>query len=240
MKIQSIMDVMEKIAPPEMAEEWDNPGLLLGHPAWETDAAVCALDLSDEAIDLAIETKARLIIAHHPILFTGTKAVREDSYEGRLIARMIRNEIAFYAAHTNLDLADGGVGDCLAGALLLQNIRGDGYVRMGDTKQQSAEEYGSFVEKRLGTTTVVRAKKGAKVSRIAVVGGAGGSYFKQAAALGADGFVTGEIHHDEILEALDMGLSVFVAGHLETERVVLEPLKQRLNEMTGLEIHVSR
>ena len=114
MKCQTIMDAMERIAPKKFAEEWDNPGLLVGSPEQDVRRIFVCLDVRNEIIDEAIEKKCDMIISHHPLIFHKMKNLRTDLPTGKMIARLITNNIASFAAHTNLDIAEGGVNDVLA------------------------------------------------------------------------------------------------------------------------------
>ncbi|MDR3085653.1 MAG: Nif3-like dinuclear metal center hexameric protein [Christensenellaceae bacterium] len=138
MKLTEIMTALEAIAPPELAEPWDNSGLLCGNPDLEVNRAICCLDATASVLKTAEEARAELIIAHHPLIFQGITTLREDEYEGALLARLIRGGRALYAMHTNLDRAPGGVNDCLAKACGLSEPCGEGYFRLGKIKAQAA------------------------------------------------------------------------------------------------------
>lgn len=120
-KCQVIMDAMDKLAPRQLAEDWDNVGLLVGSPQQEIEKIVVALDVTVEAVELAIRQQANMIVAHHPLIFKAIKQLRTDLPLGNLLARLIKNDIAVYAAHTNLDIAEGGVNDALAAVLGLKD-----------------------------------------------------------------------------------------------------------------------
>ncbi|MBR6342457.1 MAG: Nif3-like dinuclear metal center hexameric protein, partial [Selenomonadaceae bacterium] len=110
-KCQVLMDAMNRIAPKKLAEEWDNPGLLVGSPQQEVERVLVCLDVSDEVIEQAVRQEVRLIISHHPLLFHAIKAVRTDLPIGRRLEKLLQHDIAVFAAHTNLDSALGGVND---------------------------------------------------------------------------------------------------------------------------------
>ena len=113
-KCQVIMDAMERIAPRRLAEEWDNPGLLVGSPAQEIHGLLVCLDVSEAVVDRAIAEGCDMIVSHHPLLFHAVKKLRTDLPLGHLLQRLLAGNIAVYAAHTNLDIAEGGVNDVLA------------------------------------------------------------------------------------------------------------------------------
>lgn len=123
-KCQVVIEALERLAPRKLAEEWDNVGLQLGSPAQETVKVIVALDLNEAVVTQAEAKGANLIVCHHPLIFKPLSKIRTDLPEGRLLARLIKADIAVYAAHTNLDIAAGGVNDVLAGRLGLRSIEG--------------------------------------------------------------------------------------------------------------------
>ncbi|MEG6585844.1 Nif3-like dinuclear metal center hexameric protein [Dendrosporobacter sp. 1207_IL3150] len=121
-KCQVIMDAIDKLAPRYLAEDWDNVGLLIGSPAQVVDNILVSLDITEDVIEKAVEKGVNLIISHHPLIFKPLAHLRTDNPQGRIIARLLKNDIAVFAAHTNLDTAAGGVNDILAQRLSLQGI----------------------------------------------------------------------------------------------------------------------
>lgn len=121
-KCQLIINELDKLAPRYLAESWDNVGLLVGSPAQNISRILIALDVTDNVVDHALANKADMIVTHHPLIFKGIRNVRTDLPHGQLLAKLIKNDIAVYAAHTNLDIADGGINDILANKLNLTNI----------------------------------------------------------------------------------------------------------------------
>lgn len=122
MKISELLAVIESYAAPELQEEYDNAGLITGNASWECRAALCALDVTPEVIKEARENNCNLIIAHHPIVFRGLKRITGRNYVEQVIIEAIKNDIAIYAAHTNLDNILLGVNGRIAEKLRLKNI----------------------------------------------------------------------------------------------------------------------
>lgn len=114
---------MEELAPQKLAEDWDNVGLLVGNYKKQVKKIMVCLDATLNVVEDAINQNADLIICHHPVIFKGLKSITEDEAKGNLIYKLIKNGLAVYCAHTNLDIADGGVNDCLANVLELSNIK---------------------------------------------------------------------------------------------------------------------
>lgn len=119
---RDLVRVMERLVPPQLAEEWDNSGWQVGDPDAVVQRVLLALDVTPEVLEEAEQQGAQLIISHHPMFLKGIKNVRRDNPAGDLVFRLIRAGIGVYAAHTNLDSAEGGVNDVLARALELQQI----------------------------------------------------------------------------------------------------------------------
>lgn len=116
-----IIEMFERFAPKKYAMDGDPVGLLVGTLNKKVSRVLIALDVLENVVDEAIEKKAELIIAHHPVIFRPIKRLSLDEPGGRLIEKLIKNDIAVYAAHTNLDVAKGGVNDLLADTLQLRN-----------------------------------------------------------------------------------------------------------------------
>jgi dinuclear metal center YbgI/SA1388 family protein len=121
MKLKDIIAVLERLAPPSLQEGYDNSGLLVGSNDDDVNGAVIALDCTEDVIDEAIRLNVNLVIAHHPIVFSGLKRFNGKNYVERTIIKAIRNGIAIYAIHTNLDNVVAGVNGYFAKQLNLKN-----------------------------------------------------------------------------------------------------------------------
>ena len=121
MQISEIINFLETIAPPSLQESYDNAGLLTGMPEWECSGALVSLDITDEIIEEAIKLKCNLLIAHHPLIFKGLKRLNGKDQVSRNIIRAIKNDLAIYAIHTNLDNVQQGVNGRIAEILGLRD-----------------------------------------------------------------------------------------------------------------------
>lgn len=121
---KDLISLMNEWAPPELAEAWDHPGLQAGDLETPVTKVMTALDLTEENVDRAAAEGVSMIISHHPFLFKPLHAIDLSTYKGRVIAKLIRHNIVSFAAHTNLDTAEGGVNDALATALGLTDLTG--------------------------------------------------------------------------------------------------------------------
>ena len=122
MKIERIVNYLESIAPLSIQEDYDNSGLIIGDANNIIDSALITLDCTEDIVEEAIQKKCNLIIAHHPIIFKGLKKINGSNYVERTIIKAIKNDIAIYAIHTNLDNVFNGVNYKIASCLELQNI----------------------------------------------------------------------------------------------------------------------
>lgn len=121
MRASEIITVIESFAPPAYQESYDNSGLQVGHPDTEVTGVLLTLDITEDVIDEAVAKGCNMIIAHHPIIFSGLKRLSGRSYVERVVERAIRKDVILYAAHTNLDNARAGVNAIIAEKLGLQN-----------------------------------------------------------------------------------------------------------------------
>jgi dinuclear metal center YbgI/SA1388 family protein len=123
MKISAIIAYLESVAPSSYQEHYDNAGLLTGNPDWECTGMLCTLDSTEEVIQEAINKNCNIILAHHPIIFGGLKRINGKNYVERAVIAAIKNDIALFAIHTNLDNVMDGVSGKIAGQLALLNRR---------------------------------------------------------------------------------------------------------------------
>ena len=244
MKIQEFAAAMERIAPKELALEFDNPGLLIEPDHAEISRVLVALDCTKAVAEEAAEWGADLVLTHHPLFFHPVRHLAYSDPATAAACVLVRNGIGLFAAHTNLDAAHGGVNDTLC---TLFGIReaipfDEGVGRIGTLKEpETLEAFAKRAETLLRTRVSVSGSPGKIISRVAVMGGSGGDSVLLAAEQGADLLLTGELKHSDALDAQTLGLGLIVAGHYETEAVVLEPLMKRLqNDCFGVQYQLSR
>ncbi len=233
MRVSEFVEKMQAIAPNELKMDYDNVGLLIGPEKQEIKRVLVALDCSTITAREAIEWGADLMLTHHPVFFRGTKRISPDDPATAGAYMLIRHGIGLFAAHTNLDAANGGVNDALAETLGVKNavpMGEDGLGRIGTL--ENPVKFGDFakmVGERLNTAVRVTGDGEKIISKVALIGGAAGEYADVARDAGADVFVTGECRHHEALYAREMGLCLIDAGHYETEKTVLGALINRLH-----------
>ena len=225
--VQEILTFLEGFAPPELAEHWDNVGLLCGDRKQPVTAVLCALDITEQVVDEAVSRGAQLIVAHHPAIFTSVSRVTTDDATGRVLRAAIQHDIALICMHTNADSTWGGVNDALAAALFLTNVvnmeAGDNRMlgRVGDLpREMQPQEFAVYVKECLRAGGVRFCDGGHAIHRVAVGGGACGKMMDDALAKGADAFVIGDCCYDLMQRAQSIGLTLVDAGHFPTENPI--------------------
>ncbi|HEY6007060.1 MAG TPA: Nif3-like dinuclear metal center hexameric protein [Geobacteraceae bacterium] len=348
-KVSDILGIINKLAPPRYAEEWDNVGLQVGDATSPAERIMVALDPGREAIAAAVSGDCRLLLTHHPLIFSPLKRVVATDHVGSAVALAIRHDLAVVALHTNYDIAAGGVNDLLAARLGLQSsvplkvtgreelvklavfvprsheqqllaalfpfcgfignyrdcsfrtagigtftplegaapfigetgrrseveesrlevllrsedlpaalsaLRGAhpyeepaydlyqllnrgtarGLGRLGVLAEATTlERFAAEVKERLGAAGVrYVGAPGRRVRKVALCGGSGASFIREALFQGADVLVTGDLKYHEARDAEALGMAVVDAGHFATERPMVEGLAVQLREQLAV------
>lgn len=238
--VRDILALLEGIAPLETQEEWDNAGLLAGDPQARVTRVLVALDLCAEVLAEAKALGAELIVTHHPILFRARRNLREDDPEGRLLAELIRARVALIAMHTNFDNAENGVNRALCERLGMRKSEPlESGMRVGEIEPMPLSAFREHVARSLGGAVRAYGSPDSVVRRVAVLGGAGGSYASIALGAGADAFVTGEISYHAALDCAAAGMCALEAGHAATEHPAVGALRSGLqNAINAVEYKV--
>jgi dinuclear metal center YbgI/SA1388 family protein len=243
MQIKSILNHLEIIAPPRLQESYDNAGLITGDSAWDCKGVLFCLDSTEAIVDEAIALGCNLIVAHHPIVFKGLKRLNGKNYVERTIIKAIKNDIAIYAIHTNLDnVYRSGVNAKIAEKLGLQNTRilspkvGENNLEIGAGvigEFNSAMDETNFLQfvKNTMHAGVVRYTQllGREIKKVAVCGGTGSFLLQDAIRAGADAFVTADFKYHEFFDA-DSQMLIADIGHFESEQFTIELLFSLVSE----------
>ena len=245
MTVQNIHDLLDAVAPFDTQASFDNSGLIVGDRNAEVSGVLFALDVTGAVIDEAAEKGANLIVTHHPLMFSPVQRLTADTFEGRLIMRLIREGISLIASHTCLDQAPGGINDALAECCALLNVEGEGFIRVGDLPvPMAAGDLKEYLSAALNTTVRLMGDPALTVGRLGVSSGAGSGEWEEAAALGAEAFLSGEIRHHHALAMAGAGIPCFECGHFATEQpgifALADALQSALNQLQySLSIHRS-
>jgi len=251
--LENILSELECFAPQRWAESWDNPGLQVGSRRQPVSRIFLSLDPTLTAVQRAVRSGADLLLTHHPLVFKPMSSLDVNRYPGSVIVEALKGGLSVVAAHTNLDVAPGGINDILADLVGLENrkwikpLRDEekaGLGRVGDLPQPL---HMLAVKKRvlevLGNRAIrIGGAENDRVRRMAVVGGSGGSLTALAAEKGAEVLLTGDVSHHQALEAQSLGLTLMDGGHFQTEKVAFnafaDPLRRLLSKK-GWEVTVT-
>lgn len=239
--VREVYEVIDSVAPFSFAQDGDNVGLLVGEFDAKVSKILISLDITSSVVHEAAKKGAELIISHHPIIYHPLKALSTRN-PAVLAAKL---GISAICAHSNLDVARGGVNDCLSSllgieksndyleemtkSLVKSNIFGLGNIctlPIEMTSKQLAEKLKAV----LGCEVVRYTDRAESIRRVAVCSGSGGYLVDAAIDAGLDGLISGDIKHDRFVAAKNADFALFDAGHFHTERVVLPFLKQILCE----------
>ena len=231
--LNDIIGLMEEIAPLNLAEDWDNVGLMLGRRDKQVKRIMLALDMTRATVDQAIAYRADLLITHHPAIFKKLSSITDKVWQQDLLLTLAEQGIAVYSAHTNLDCVAGGVNDALARKLHLQDVdifdAASGLGRVGYVEECDLQAFAEFVKKQLNADYLVLGDAGKKVHKVAICGGAGSDLIPLAIRLGIDTLVTGDIKYHSAQEAVFSGMNIIDAGHQPTELPILNELADKLS-----------
>lgn len=235
MKIRDITAALEAFAPLSIQEGWDNCGLQIGSPEDEVHGVLVGFDCTKELIDEAVATGCDLVVTHHPLIFRGLKRIPGGDPVSDAVIRAVKADVAVYAAHTNADKVIAGVSGAMARRLglrditLMQDEGGFGLGAVGTLPSpMTGEEAVAWVKERFGLQAVRASKPVARVEKVAVCGGAGGSEVDAARATGAQLYVSGEISYHHFFT--EEGFMLMDIGHFESEVDIVEILSKVIRE----------
>lgn len=237
---QHIIQIFEQLAPKYLAIPEDKIGLQLGTLNKDVNKVLLTLDVLDGVVDEAIDKDIDLIISHHPIIYRPLKVIRTDIPQGQMYEKLIKNDIAVYVAHTNLDIAMGGVNDTLVEKIGLENaevffseMEGEkfGLGRIGVLpEEKSLDQFAKDIKKCLNLEGVrVVGVMDRIIKKVAVVGGDGNKYISLASFIGADVLITGDIYYHNAHDAMNHNLALIDVGHY-VEKNVFENVKLYLEK----------
>lgn len=239
--IGDVMSVLEAVAPPHLQESYDNSGLLVGDPNAPLRGVLFCLDSTEAIVQEAVSLGCNLVVAHHPIVFRGLKRLNGATYIERTVMQAIRQDVAIYAIHTNLDnVYRQGVNSKIAEKIGLAETRilapkpsdfeiGAGL--LGYLPQPMDEaDFIQHLKKALKTNMVRHtALRGKPVRKVTVCGGAGSFLLSEALRAKADAFVTADFKYHEFFDA-EGKLVIADVGHYESEQFTIELLRDIVRE----------
>lgn len=253
---QKIIRMLEEMAPQNYAENWDSVGLQVGNEDTAIDKVMVALEVTAAVAAEAEEKSVDLIIAHHPLIFKPIKSITEHDPMGQTLRRLIRADIHVYVAHTNLDIAWGGLNDTLADLLDMERVEmlKPSEVQPSEGRHIGLGRIGYLTEALLLKDLALALKESLhavklryvgnpehKIRKVALCSGAGADLLGDAHRAGCDVLITGDVKYHEAREAEMLGIALIDAGHFETESTAVSALADWLREKSdekGYEISV--
>ena len=254
--VAKIIELMNQLAPPLLAEEWDNVGLQVGDPRQPVRRVWVALDPSLEVVKATCQKKVDLLITHHPLIFRPLKSIDFNTPGGSIIQMAAHHQLAIFSAHTNLDIVRDGVNDVLAQQLGLQNLTVLHPVEVGERAKEDIApltggdaEYGigrigslakagslkslvSMVKKKLKLDFIkVAGDLELKVKEVAICSGSGSSLMHAFLASKAQAYISGDIHYHDAREAETANRGIIDIGHFSSEHLLVDALAQQLKNV---------
>ncbi len=238
--VGDIIGFLEKLAPPELATPWDNSGFLCGDAAKQVIKVLVTLDVTQAVVEEAVSAGVQMIVAHHPLFLEPLHRIVAQDVAGGMAWRLIRQDVAVFAAHTTLDHAVGGVNDVLAQVLGLRNIAPLALAdpvnpgRIGNLPQAlNWQDLVSLIKTALRISYVKGVAQKGPFQKIALCGGGGMDLWPVAQKAGAECLVSADGKHHQGLAAQDHGIALIDAGHFATENVIVPVLAAKLRERYG-------
>ncbi|MDO4607792.1 MAG: Nif3-like dinuclear metal center hexameric protein [Clostridia bacterium] len=234
--VNDVLNYLSQKYPLNTACTFDNVGLLVGDGNTTVTKVVVCLDCDINAVSFAAQNGAQLIVTHHPVIFDGLKSVTD----GSVVYELVKNGISVISMHTNLDIAEGGVTERLCETIGLKNITPytahDGFlIRSAECETTTADNLAQVIKSSLNT--VVRyADSGNNINRVLVCSGSGGDFLTDVIDGGFDALIAADIKHNVFINALNHCVTVFDAGHYNSENIIVKPLCKTLsNEFDSID-----
>ncbi|OQY12463.1 MAG: Nif3-like dinuclear metal center hexameric protein [Desulfobacteraceae bacterium 4572_19] len=261
--VADIIKIMEKIAPPSIAEKWDNVGLQVGKFDWPVKTVLVSLDSSLSVVKEAASSGVDMLISHHPLIFNGLKRVDFATSNGEIIKISALNSLAVYAAHTNMDSVKGGLNDVLAEKLGIKNLKvlvkspieingnndfsnqENGLGRVGELEESVAlDVFAKNIKEKLNMQYIKMAgKKGLMVKKVALCTGSGSSLINDFFKSEAQVYISGDMRYHDARDIEERGLGLLDIGHFSSEHLIVKCLSERLIreiKNTGFDVNIKK
>lgn len=246
-KVQEILNYMNELYPLYNAQSFDigKVGLQFGNPDAEVTKIVLCLDATEEVINKAVLNNTNLIISHHPFMFSPLVNLDYRTNFGRKLLTVFKNDLNIMAFHTNFDVGQDGMNDCLAQMLglidihyLTDEVSKDSLIRIGKINSMTLLEFSNLVKTTFNLDSVrVAGDLNKLIETVSIVGGSGSSEFMTALKF-SDVLITGQIPHHLGIEAVENNFGLIEVTHA-VEYYGLEKIKTKLKEKFNIEITIS-
>lgn len=244
MTVENILNLLNKKYPFEIAEDWDNVGLILGEKTSGVNKILIALETTLEVIDYAANNNFDLIITHHPMIFHPIKRLEKDDVIGYKLIKAIQNSINVIAMHTNLDSATDGLNEYVLEKLDLDfryvdydKCKNRPYRIVSLENKKSVFDIAENIKRALNVSHLKIVHNPyyneLYVQKIAIITGSGSSFIPELQN-DVDLIITGDISHHSALDAMEKGVNLIDFGHHESESLCVDLLFTYLRENTNI------
>lgn len=220
--VKQIFEYLNEVMPFDTQEKWDNSGLMLdsGVPS---DKILCCLDVTKAAVDMAIETGCKIIVSHHPLIFSGIKSINSSS----VIFKLIQNNISVVSAHTNFDKYENGTSVKLAEICgIVDNIHQKEFAVIADLSEEQDFDDFLYKMKEKFKNNIQFVKSSNNITKVMVVAGSGKGMTDEIIAENCDCLITGESSYHDMLDMKEMGINCICVGHDESEKISVSTLEE--------------
>lgn len=253
MKINDFEVYMNEIAPTYLKEDFDNVGLMVGDSESDISKILVALDGTLEVIEEAIEKGCDLILTHHPLIFSKPSSITDKTIQGTKIRKLIKNNIALYSAHTNLDSVKGGITDVLGKILELEEMKvlssscmdsNAGIGRIGIVSNSTTlKDILDKIKVKFKMDNIrYCGELDNKITKVALLNGSGQDYFKYAKDQGCDLIITGDTTYHYVSDYSEEKINIIDMEHFYSEWIPLTEISKTIKkdlEKYGVEVQLS-
>lgn len=237
LNVKAVVDVLEKLVPPDIQEEWDNSGIQIGFQDKPVNKILTCLEIDKRVVDEAKTADVDMIISHHPLIFSGIKSFQDTDYKDSMIMDIISSGISVYSCHTPFDKVKGGNNDVIMkklGLCSIDSLNGDDIGRTGEFKtpitfKKAIEMVATELEMSIRQLKAVGEPE-TMITKVGCCTGAGADLINMACEDGCQMFITGDVKYHEAQDAMQAGICVLDAGHYGTEKFFREEMKKLLDK----------
>lgn len=240
MLIREMIDFIEEILPSSLQDDWDNSGFQVGDKDRKLEKVLLCLDVTNEAIDMAVSQGVNLIVSHHPLIFNPIRNIDADRSLDNKLIRLIESRISLYSAHTSADVSGLNeyvfekIGFKSQGKLEYKDeTHGYGDFAVIDGYKQ--KDLANLIKDRLKLDhIIVYGDKDKEISSLALVTGAGGTFLEYVFERGINLLITSELKQNQMLDAVENGVTVFDIGHHGSEILFVDFMAEVLKDKVEL------
>lgn len=245
MILKDLIKNIENKYPLDLAYSWDNVGLIVGDLDKKINKIMVSLEANENVIDEAINKNVDIIITHHPFIFSKMNKITTSDLKGKLLYKLIRNDIAVYSMHTNFDVSIDGLNDYFMEIMNFKNIeildlneKGCGLGRISNLdKELTLLELCKLVKDKFNVKKLnFCGDKNSKIKRVAVVTGSGSDMVKICIEKNVDVLITGDVKYHQAQDIVDLGFNLIDCGHFESEDIFKDCMSGFLKENFNIEI----